>query len=97
MRIHRLIPLLIVLIVLALTTIATFKHIPIAVESSTAVAQEDGEVKEEPMEAEGFSTYPATETTEETACDLYLDAAEVERRALEEQAADGQRDSGATT
>ena len=87
MRIHRLIPLLLVLIVLALTTMTTITHSPIAVESGTAVAQDAGEdeAKEEPTEAEGVSTFPLTETKEERDYDLYLDAAEVERLAAEEQ------------
>ena len=86
MRIHRLIPLLMVLIVLALTTMTTITQSPIAVESGTAVAQAvDGEDEEEPTEAEGVSTFPLTETKEERDYDLYLDAAEVERRAAEEQ------------
>jgi hypothetical protein len=89
MRIHRLIPILVVLTVLALTT-TTIKHSPIAVESGTAVAQKavDGETEEEPTEAEGVSTFPQTETKEERDYDLYLDAAEVERRAAEEQSGD---------
>ena len=78
MRIHKLIPFLALLIVLALTTIVTIKHGPIAVEPGTASAQE---AKGEP----GVSTSPATETNAETKCDLYLDAAEVERRAKAEQ------------
>ena len=86
MRIYRLIPILMLLIVVALTTITTFKHSPIAVESGTATAQAvEGEAEEEPTEAEGVSTFPLTETKEETGLDLYLDAAEVERRAAEEQ------------
>lgn len=86
MRIHRLIPILVVLIVLALTTMITITQSPIAVDSGTATAQAvDGEDKEEPMEAEGVSTFPLTETNEERDFDLYLDAAEVERLAAEEQ------------
>ena len=87
MRIHRLIPILVVLIVLALTIMITLTYSPIAVESGTAVAQEAGEdeAKEEPTEAEGVSTFPQTETKEERDYDLYLDAAEVERLAAEEE------------
>ena len=86
MRIHRLIPLLMVLIVLALTTMITITQSPIAVESGTATAQAvEGEAEEEPTEAEGVSTFPLTETKEETGVDLYLDAAKVERLAAEEQ------------
>ncbi len=89
MRIHRLIPILVVLTVLALTT-TTIRHSPIAVESGTAVAQKavEGETEEEPTEAEGVSTFPQTETKEERDYDLYLDAAEVERLAAEEQSGD---------
>lgn len=86
MRIHRLIPLLMVLIVLALTIMITITQSPVAVESSMTTAQAvEGEAVEEPTEAEGVSTFPLTETSEEKGFDLYLDAAEVERRAAEEQ------------
>ena len=86
MRIHRLIPLLMVLIVLALTTMITITQSPITVESGTATAQAvEGEAEEEPTEVEGVSTFPQTETKEEKGVDLYLDAAEVERLAAEEQ------------
>lgn len=89
MRIHRLIPILVVLIVLALTTMTTSERSPIAVESGTATAQQEateGEADEaEPTEADGVSSFPITETKEERDYDLYLDAAEIERRAKEEQ------------
>ena len=86
MRIHRLIPILVVLIVLALTTMITISQSPIAVDSGTATAQAiEGEAEEEPMEGDGVSTFPLTETKEERDFDLYLDAAEVERLAKEEQ------------
>jgi len=90
MRIHRLIPLLMLLIVLAIATMTTIKHSPIAVDSGTTIAQEadEGDVQDEPREADGVSTFTPTETKEERDCDLYLDAAEVERRAKEEQAGD---------
>jgi len=85
MRIHKLIPLLALLIVLALTTIPTIKNSFIAVEpglaSAHAAAKDKAKVKAYP----GTSALPATETKEERQCDLYLDAAEVERRAKEEQ------------
>ncbi|HET8783675.1 MAG TPA: hypothetical protein VFM63_14780 [Pyrinomonadaceae bacterium] len=100
MRIHRLIPLLVLLIVLALTTVTTFKHSPVAVQSGTAIAQEadKGEAEEEPTEADGVSTFPLTETKEDRDCDLYLDAAEVERRAKAEQAGEesDSRDAAST-
>lgn len=86
MRIHRLIPLLMVLIVLTFTTIITITQSPIAAESGKTTAQAvDGEPKEEPTEAEGVTTFPQTETRDESDLDLYLDAAEVERLAAEEQ------------
>jgi hypothetical protein len=85
MRIHKLISLLALLIVLALTTIATIKHGPIAVEPGTASAQEAVEEKANAKAEPGTSSSPATETREERECDLYLDAAEVERRAKAEQ------------
>ena len=79
MRIHKLIPILALLIVPVLTTIPIIKHSRIAVEPVTASAQE------KPKKERGFSTFQSTETKEERACDLYLDAAEVERRAKEEK------------
>jgi len=95
MRIRRLIPILVVLIVLALTIMTASKQSPIAVESGTATAQKDvavdaePEPEPEPTEADGVSTFPATETKEERDYDLYLDKAEVERLAAEEQRGDG--------
>ena len=85
MRIHKLIPLLALLLVLALTTIPTIKNRFIAVEpgmaSAQAAAKDKAKVKAQP----GTSALPATETSEQRQCDLYLDAAEVERRAKEEK------------
>jgi hypothetical protein len=83
------------LIVVALTTMTTVKHSPIAVESGTAIAQEadEGQIEEEPTEAEGATSFPLIETKEERDYDLYLDAAEVERRAAEEQSGGGAIDS----
>lgn len=80
MRIHKLIPLLALLIVLALTSIPTIKH-SLAVEPGTATAQAAAE-----REAKaGINALPVTAITQASNCDLYLDKAEVERRAKEEQ------------
>ena len=81
MRIHRLIPVVVVLFVLAATTMTTVQHRLIGVESSIASAQQVSQ-------SDGTSSVVAADTTEKQDNDLYLDADEVERRAAEEQAAD---------
>ncbi|HEX7335243.1 MAG TPA: hypothetical protein VF290_27325 [Pyrinomonadaceae bacterium] len=85
MRIHKLIPLLALLIVLPLTTISTFKNRFVAVEPGTASAQPAAKDKTNVKAQPGTTALPAAETKVEQQCDLYLDAAEVERRAKEEQ------------
>ena len=81
MRIHRLIPIVVVLFILAATTMTTVQQRLIGVESSTASAQQVSQ-------NDGLSSVVAADTTEKQDTDLYLDADEVERRAAEEQAAD---------
>lgn len=85
MRIHKLIPLLALLIVLTLTTIPTIKNRFIAVEPGTASAQAAAKDKAKVKAQPGTTTAAAAATNENRACDLYLDAAEVERRAKEAQ------------
>jgi hypothetical protein len=83
MRIHRLIPLVVVLFILAATTMTTVQHSLVGVESSTASAQQSL-----PVEADGFSSVAGSETKEDVNTDLYLDADEVEKRAAAEQSGD---------
>ena len=85
MRIHRLIPLVVVLFILAATTMTTVQHRLVGVESSTASAQQSL-----PVEADGFSSVAGSETKEDVNTDLYLDADEVEKRAAAEQSSDSE-------
>lgn len=80
MRIHRLIPIVVVLFIIAVTTMTTLQHRLIGVETSTASAQIS--------QNDGMSSVVAADTTDQVATDLYLDADEVEKRAAEEQASD---------
>lgn len=93
MRIHRLIPVIVVLLLVALATMTSIQHKLVGLESNTVSAQKttaapqpaEVEVKQE----EGFSSVPGAETSEETKDnDLFLDADEVEKRAIEEQNAE---------
>ena len=86
MRIHRLIPIVVVLFILALTTMSTFKNSPLAVDSGTTTAQKATEAELISAQNDGVSSIVANETAVETDVDLFLDADEVEKRAAEEQA-----------
>ncbi len=90
MRIHRLIPILVVLGILALATMSTIKLSPIQVGSDTASAQRAEAITPvaETDQTEGYSTVIASDTTAQTDVDLYLDADEVEKRAAAEQSGD---------
>jgi hypothetical protein len=90
MRIHRLIPILGVLLILAATTMTSVQKSLVGVESSTASAQQT--IIAEPVEADGLSSVQAAETKEDIDTDLYLDADEVEKRAAAEQSADTDAD-----
>ena len=80
MRIHRLIPIVVVLFILAATTMTTVQHRLIGVESVAA--------QQSPVQSDGTSSVVAQDTSDKVDTDLYLDADEVERRAAEEQASD---------
>ena len=75
MRIHRLIPTVVVLLILAAATMTTFQTNLVGVESGTASAQQA--ITAEPVESDGLSSVQAAETKEDTELDLYLDADEV--------------------
>jgi hypothetical protein len=80
MRIHRLIPIVVVvLFIVAATTMTTVQHRLIGVESSTASAQQVSQ-------SDGTSSVVAADTTDKVDTDLYLDADEVEKFAAEEKA-----------
>ena len=86
MRIHRLIPTVVVLFILAAATLTTVQPSLIGVESGTASAQQA--ISAEPAESDGLSSVQGAETKEDTELDLYLDADEVEKRAAAEQSGD---------
>jgi hypothetical protein len=97
MRIHRLTSILVVLALLALAaTMSSLQQSPLGVVSDTVSAQkvEATEPVADAEQTEGFSTIVASETTAQTDVDLYLDAAEVEKRAAAEQAGDSSSTTG---
>src|SRR5215213_5899368 len=85
MRIHRLIPIVVVLIILAVTTMSTLQRSFVGVETGTASAQKVNQADTIATQEEGYSSVVAADTTVQSDVDLFLDAAEVERRAAEEQ------------
>ena len=90
MRINRLIPIVVVLLILAGTTMTTFQHRLIGVDSGTASAQRTIAPDAEPVplasQTDGTSSVVAADTTAQVDTDLYLDADEVEKIAAQEQA-----------
>lgn len=85
MRIHRLIPIIVVLFILAVTTMSNFQNSLVNVGPETAAAQKAVEAEPIAVQADGTSSVVANETSAEADVDLFLDADEVERRAAEEQ------------
>ena len=92
MRIHRLIPVLVVLVLLALTTMTSIQHKLIGIDAVTVSAQKTIAPNAEPVpidtQNDGMSSIVAADTSAQTDTDLYLDADEVEKRAAAEQAGD---------
>lgn len=90
MKTHRLIPFVVVLFILAIMTMSTIHNNPVAVvESATAAAPKT--IEAEPVQqetADGVSSFVDAETSAQVDTDLFLDAAEVERRAAAEQNGD---------
>ena len=84
MRIHRLISIVVVLLILALATMTTFRH------SSETVSAQRAELASQTLADadanDGVSTVVAADTTDKVDTDLYLDADEVEKIAAQEQA-----------
>lgn len=82
MRIHRLLLVFVSISALALSTIT-------ALQPRSVGAQQDREtqiaVETVPVESDGMTSLVATETNVEKEVDLFLDADEVERQAIEEQ------------
>ena len=81
MRIHRLIPIIVVLFILAATTMTVQNNL-IGVESGTTSAQQAEPL---PVQTNGVSSVVASDTTAQVNTDLYLDADEVEKLAAQEQ------------
>ncbi len=92
MRIHRLLPILVVLVLLAATTMTSIQHKLVGIESVTVSAQKavtaNAEAEQIATQSDGMSSVVDKETTAQTDVDLFLDADEVEKRAAEEQASD---------
>jgi hypothetical protein len=92
MRIHRLLPVLVVLVLLALTTMTSIHHKLIGIDAITVSAQKtiapSGEAAAIDAQNDGMSSVVAADTSAQTDTDLYLDADEVEKRAAAEQAGD---------
>ena len=83
MRIHRLIPIVVVLFILAATTMTTVQNNLVSIESGTASAQKA--IEADAVQSDGTSSVIASETTTQAEEDLFLDADEVEKRAVAEQ------------
>lgn len=90
MRTHRFIPIVVVLFILAATTMTTVQNNLVNIESGTASAQKA--IEADAVQSDGTSSVVASETTTQAEEDLFLDADEVEKRALAEQ-----NDSAPTT
>jgi hypothetical protein len=92
MRIHRLLPVLVVLVLVALSATTSIQHKLTGLDSVTASAQKTIVAEAEAVSADtqndGVSSIVAADTTAQTDTDLYLDADEVEKRAAAEQAGD---------
>jgi hypothetical protein len=86
MRVKKLTPIIVSLIVLAvITTILVGRRTVEAQQGSAAKAPITAKAAVQQTEGGGFSTVQGPDTTTESNTDLFLDADEVERRAREEQ------------
>lgn len=89
MRMKRLIPVIVVVLLLALTTMTSIQQELTGVDSVTVSAQKTtNDDLAETRQQDGLSPVVAAETAAQTDVDLYLDADEVEKRAVEEQSGD---------
>ena len=92
MRIHRLLPIFVVLVLLGVTTTTSIQHKLVGIESASVSAQKaiDPDAQAEPIavQSDGMSSIVANETSAQTDVDLFLDADEVEKRAAAEQSSD---------
>jgi len=94
MKTHKLLPIIVVLFILAVMTMTTIQNSPVAVESGTAAAQKAIEAEPIQETADGVSSFVDAETSAQIDTDLFLDAAEVERRAAAEQSGDSTSTAG---
>jgi hypothetical protein len=86
MRIHKLTPIIVSLVVLAAITAILVRYRSVEAQQDRAArAPITTKSTLQQTEGDGFNTSPAAETRMDTGTDLYLDADEVERRAREEQ------------
>src|SRR5262245_5672785 len=87
MRIYKLTPIIVSLVVLAVITAILVRYRSVEAQQDRA-ARTPISAKaalQQTTEGDGFNPSPAVETKSDTDTDLYLDADEVERRAREEQ------------
>src|SRR5215470_13060603 len=86
MRIHKLTPIIVSLVVLAVITAILVRYRSVEAQQDRAArAPITTKAALQQTEGDGFNPSPAPETRIDTDTDLYLDADEVERRAKEEQ------------
>jgi hypothetical protein len=89
MRIHKLTPIIVSLVVLGVITAALVRYRTVdAQQNRAAQAQITPTPAPQQTPGGGFNPAPAPETTSDSDTDLVLDADEVERRVVEEQASD---------
>lgn len=89
MRIHKLIPIVVSLVVMAVITLAVIRFRSVEAQQDRAArAPISAKAALQQTEGGGFSTVPGPATKTESNTDLFLDADEVEKRAREEQASD---------
>jgi hypothetical protein len=87
MRIHKLTPIIVSLVVLGVITAALVRYRSVEAQQDRAAKSPiTAKASLQQTEGGGFSTVPGPETTRESNTDLFLDADEVEKRAQAEQA-----------
>jgi hypothetical protein len=88
MRIHKLTPIIVSLVVLGVITAALVRYRSVDAQDRAAKAPIIAKAALQQTQGGGFNPVPAPETTSESDTDLFLDADEVEKRAVAEQASD---------
>jgi hypothetical protein len=98
MRVKKLTPIIVSLIVLAVITAILVRYRSVeAQQDRAAKAPITAKASLQQTEGGGFTTVPAPETTTESNTDLFLDADEVEKRAQAEQTSDTTAAAAATS